>query len=114
MATIRKRGAKYEVQVRRTGFPPVTKSFHKLSDAREWAGLIETQADRQELSPDRKVLSLITLADLVSRYRDTVLPNNKGGHVETIMLNAFLRHPICKKNLADLSLRTSQHGETRG
>ena len=123
MATIRKRSAKYEVQVRRKGFPAVTKSFHKLSDAREWARLVEIQADRQELRPDRKVLASITLEDLISRYRETVLPNNKSGHVEAIMLNAFLRHPICKKTLAELSpsdfsawkderLAPRQHGKT--
>ncbi len=96
MASIRKKGSKYEVQVRRQGFPHRSKCFHKLSDAREWARLIETQADRQELGPDRKSLEGITMSDLITRYRDTVLPNNKGGAVETIMLNAFLRTVVVK------------------
>jgi len=56
-----------------------------------------------ELGPDRTALANTTLSQLVIRYRDTVLPLNKSGHVEAIMLNAFLRHPICKKTLADLS-----------
>ena len=65
---------------------------------------METKADRQELSPDSKALKSITLADLVRRYRDTVLPGKKCCEVETIILNAFLRHPICKKTLNDLTV----------
>jgi integrase len=103
MASIRRLRDKHQVQIRRKGFPTVTKTFHRLADAKEWARMMERQADRAELGPDRKVLKDIELADLVRRYRDEVLPGNKGGEVETIMLNAFLRHPICKKTLADLS-----------
>ncbi|RWQ20555.1 MAG: site-specific integrase [Mesorhizobium sp.] len=103
MATIRRRGQKYEAQIRRSGFPPVSKSFHKLSDAKEWARLIETQADRQELAPSRKSLETTILSDLVIRHRDEVVPTKKGGDVETIVLNAFLRHPICKQKLSTLS-----------
>jgi integrase len=103
MATIRKHRGKFQVQIRRKGFSPLTRTFLKLSDAKEWATLQERQADRGELGPDRKVLETLTLADLVTRYRDEVLPGKKGGKVEAIMLSAFLRHYICKKRLSDLT-----------
>ena len=74
MASISKHRDKYQVRVRRKGFPTISKSFHRLSDAKEWARMMEIKADRQELSPDSKALKSITLADLVRRYRDTVLP----------------------------------------
>jgi len=74
-----------------------------LADAKEWARLMETQADRQELAPSRKELGSITLGDLVRRYRDEVVPTKKGANIETIILDAFLRHRICKKTLSDLS-----------
>jgi len=61
---------------------------------------MEVQADRQELEPDRKVLDTISLADLVKRYRDEVVAKKKSKDVEAIVLNAFLRHPICKKPLS--------------
>ena len=64
---------------------------------------METQADRQELAPSRKPLETTALADLVIRYRGEVVPAKKGADVETIVLNAFLRHPICKKKLSDLT-----------
>ncbi|ANT53448.1 integrase [Mesorhizobium amorphae] len=102
MASIRKRGQRYHVQVRRIGFATRTKSFTKRSDATEWARLIEGQIDRQELAPCRKTLKDITLADLVTRYRDEVVPTKRGGDVETIVLNSFLRHSICRKVLSEL------------
>jgi hypothetical protein len=57
---------------------------------------MERQADRQELPISRHTLQHITLGDLVTRYRDTVTPKKKGGRDEGIVLNAFLREPICK------------------
>lgn len=102
MATFRKRGRKYQAQVRRWGCPAITKSFHSLKDAKEWARHIETLQDRRELAPDLKQLEQIHLADLVVRYRNEVVPNKKGAKIETIVLNAFLRHPICKKTISNL------------
>lgn len=104
MASIRRHRDKFQVRIRRHGFPTLTKTFSTHADAKEWATLQERQADRGELGPDRKALEGITLASLVERYRDTVLPGKKGGAGETIMLNAFLRHSICKKTLANLSV----------
>ncbi len=103
MATIRKRGNRYHVQVRRKGYPAHTKSFLDLADAKKWARLKETEADRQEFPIDRKALSGISLSSLVERYQEEVVPSKKGAEIEAIILNAFLRHPICKKTLADLS-----------
>lgn len=104
MATFRKRNGKWQVQVRRQGSPIQSRSFLSKADADEWAREMERRHDRQELGPDRKVLKSITLAELVERYRDEVLPNKpKSKEVETIILNRFLRHPICRKPLSDLT-----------
>ncbi len=105
MATIRKRGGRYQVQVRRKGFSPVTRSFLLKSNANEWARHVETQADRQELAPNRKILERLTLGDLVSRYRDSVIPTLRAADKEIYIVNAFLRHAICKKTLAELSTK---------
>lgn len=103
MATIRKRGTKFQAQIRRHGFAEFSKTFHKLADAKEWARCLEIQADRQELPPSRKLLSTTTLAQLVLRYQKDVIPGKKGAEIEMIILNAFLRHPICRKRLCDLN-----------
>lgn len=103
MASIRKRNGKFQVQVRRTGQSTVSRSFNRLADAKEWARLKEAQADRQELAPSRKELATLKLSDLVIRYRDEVVPTKRGAEVERIILNAFLRHPICNKRLSELT-----------
>ena len=47
MATIRKRGGKWQVQVRRQGMHPASRSFALKSDAARWARQTETEADRK-------------------------------------------------------------------
>lgn len=104
MANIRKRGNRYQVQVRRKGQSSATRSFTRLSDAKEWARLIETQADRQELAPNRKALEKTKLSTLVKRYKQDVVPTLRAADREMYVLDAFLRHPICNKTLASLSV----------
>jgi len=115
MATIRKlKSGKWNVQVRRQGYEPRSKSFLAKSDALEWARGIERQLDRQELGPDKRALKDITLAELVERYRDEVLPKKRSCRTETIELNRFLRYPIAKKSLFDLQPRDfAQHRDQR-
>jgi hypothetical protein len=95
MATIRRRGSKYHVQIRRKGLRSLTHSFHTLKDAQAWARHKETQADRHDLPPDLDQLRDITLGQLVIRYRDSVSIRKRTCHTERIVLNAFLRRPIC-------------------
>lgn len=103
MATIRRRGVKWQVQVRRVGHRFVSRSFHVLKDAETWARQTEVQADRYDLPNDSKALQRITLAELVERYRDTVSVKKRGCDVERIVLNAFLRHHISRKLLSEIS-----------
>lgn len=105
MATIRKRADKWQVQIRRRGFPAVVRSFLLQADAKEWARHQERIADRGELGPDRKVLERITLGDLVRRYKAEIVPTKKGKEIEEIILTTFLRHSICNKRLSDLGTR---------
>lgn len=111
MATIRRRGNKYQVQVRRKGQSPVSRSFLVRKDAETWARQMEVQADRHELPGDRKALGRITLGDLVRRYRETVTPRKRGSEPERIVLTAFLRHPICGKSLS--AIRTADFAAYR-
>ena len=103
MATIRKRNDRWQVQVRRQGFAPVARSFRLRTDAQEWAREMERQADRNDLPQLQDTLSDLSLGDLVKRYRDFVVPEKKGAEVEIIVLNAFLREPICKRPLSKLT-----------
>jgi integrase len=102
MATVRKHRDKWQVQVRRAGIRPISKSFTLRQDALEWARHLERQADRHELPTDPRVLQNVTLGDLVRRYRDTVSPRKKTAATEAIVLNVFLTRQICCRRLSEL------------
>jgi hypothetical protein len=102
MATIRKRGAKWQVQIRRVGVRAISRSFHVRKDAEAWARQMEVQADRRDLPSDPKALQGVTLGQLVERYRDNVSVRKPGYEIERIVLNAFLRHRICRKSLSEI------------
>jgi integrase len=104
MATFRARGNRWNVQVRRKGHPALTRSFTNRRDAERWARFMEAQLERGEVvGTDAARLDQLTLAELVTRYRDTVSIRKKGGAIERIVLTAFLRDRICQKRLSQLS-----------
>ena len=102
MATLRKRGDRWQVQVRRKGRTPISRSFKLKSEALVWAREQELEAD-QGRPQVHKTLKGITVADIVSRYRDEVVPRKRGADRETLTLNAFLRHPLARVALSDVT-----------
>lgn len=102
MATIRQRGKKWQVQVRRAGSGAVSKSFLRRKDADAWARQMEIQADRSELPADSSVLKVVTLADPITHYRKEVTPKKRGGKIEDAVLAQMLADPICKMPLSIL------------
>ena len=46
MATIRKRCSRYNVQIRKEGYPSITKTFTRISVAKKWANSIEADMER--------------------------------------------------------------------
>jgi hypothetical protein len=91
LATIRKRSGKWHIQVRRAGIGSRNRTFNLKSDGEQWARQIEQEFDRHGLAVDLKSLRSITLADLIIRYRDTVVVKKRSCENETVMLNACLR-----------------------
>lgn len=83
MATIRKRGTKWQVIVRRHGVAPLTRSFTYKCDAQEWARTLETQADRRGLPADPRILDSMTIGDVLTRYRNEVVSEKRSKNVET-------------------------------
>ena len=94
MATVRKRRDKWQVQIRRAGARPISKSFTVKKDALAWARQAEVQADRAELPADPKILHRETLGELVQRYNSqlqtTVLQYDC---VRAIALSHHMRRP---------------------
>lgn len=103
MASIRKREGKYQVQVRRNGFAPFVRTFHRKSDAEEWARFMETKADRGELPTPTRVLDRFTIKNVIERYRDEISVKKKSHNTEIFILNAFLRQPMAEYALARIS-----------
>ena len=63
---------------------------------------MEAQADLHDLPPNLNQLKNTTVGQLVVRYRDTISIHKRTGDTERIVLNAFLRRPICSLRLSDV------------
>lgn len=61
----------YRVQIRRKGFPPVTATFERKTDADDWAKATETDMKRRRYFPQHEA-ERRTLAELVERQLETV------------------------------------------
>jgi integrase len=106
MATLRKRGTKWQVQVRRDGHPNVSKTFHLREDALKWAREQERRIDRGELvcTAAAPLASKLTLADVLSRYECDVLPIKRTRGVnERFHLRPILRHALGTLSIAQLT-----------
>lgn len=102
MATIRKRAGKWQVQIRRSGTRHLSKSFLIRKDADTWARHMEARADRDDLPVDVRQLRQVLLGDLVLRYRQEITPKKQGANVEAVVLEKFMRDPICSLKLSEL------------
>jgi integrase len=103
MATFIKRGGKYQAVIRRKGFPTSSRTFHRKSDAKEWARHMEIKADRGELPTPIRFLEGYKVRDILERYRDEVTAKKRSADTETYIINAFLRQPIAKLTLAQVN-----------
>ena len=103
MATLRRRGQRWQVQVRRKGRAPVSRSFHSKYDAVVWAREQEFGADKGRPQV-HTTLRGITVADIVVRYRDEIVPRKRGADREALTLNAFLRHPLARVALCEVTV----------
>ena len=76
MATIRKRGDhQYEVQVRRLGFPRLTKTFLTKRDAELWAWNVESEI-RRNVFVDAREAEKWTISDLIAKFKTDYAPHH--------------------------------------
>ena len=66
MGAIRKRNGKYQVQIRRDGVPPLSKTFTMKKDAVVWVRGIEARIDAGETNVSAPKAT--SLGDLITRY----------------------------------------------
>ena len=80
MASIRKRGKSWQVQVRSRKTGAISKSFHRKGDAERWA--IEQEALIQTGQFAQIQIQDLNLADLMQTYVEKVTPTKKGAGQE--------------------------------
>ena len=68
MASITKRGAVWQVRVRRKGAPLVVRTFDLRADAEAWAGEIEREFRRGNIAALRQDAQRFTVTEVLDRY----------------------------------------------
>ena len=112
MATLRKRGSKWHVQVSRSG-QSMTRSFTHKADAEAWGRKTERDIDTDDLSNSDR-LSRIFLRELLERYSSEVLPKKRSGVIEQFFVDRFLQHSIAALPLSRLGpIHISQYRDER-
>ncbi len=99
MATIRKRGDKWQVRIQLTGFEEVSKSFMLRSDAEAWGKLTEAEMIRGVFIK-RTDAERTTLSDALDRYEREVTPGKRGADIEKVRITKWKRHKLAKKTMA--------------
>lgn len=101
MATIYKRGKRWQAQIRRHGYPPLTRSFRTKADAERWVRDQEAEMDRGEWVDTREA-ARTTLADALERYQREVIPRKKSQSQERGRVRVWLRSGLQDYALTNL------------
>ncbi len=103
MASITKRATGYQAEIRRRGFPTVSKMFKTKRDAEAWARAYETEMDRGDYV-DRTEAERTTLGELLERYMREVTPHKKSADSETIRVKRLIREEsLCQHKATALT-----------
>ncbi|GAB1369912.1 site-specific integrase [Azonexus hydrophilus] len=102
MAAIVQRGEKWQAKVRRDGYPGVSKTFARKSDAEAWARAQEAEMDRGAWR-DRSSADSTTLYKLLERYLADVVPTKRGAAVETLRIKTLMSDKLTLHKLSALS-----------
>jgi hypothetical protein len=96
MATIRRRGTTWQVQVRRHGHATLSRTFRLKADADRWARQKEAEIDRGELPVDTRVLRSHTRV-VMHRSRLRRLGNkNSPGFLPAALTYSLIACRVCQ------------------
>jgi integrase len=102
MASFTKRNGRWRARVRRSGLPPITKSFPTKTSALKWVQMVESNPDRfvsQHHSEDHQ---LRTVGDLFRKYEREITPQKKGRDKEKYRLRILQRSTLSGVTLSKL------------
>ena len=103
MATIRRRGTRWQVQIRRQNMGTLSRSFLRKADAEAWARQSEAALERGELIATPPPADPATFGDVLARYACSVVPEKRGAASERYRVQALQRHPIAARRIETLS-----------
>lgn len=102
MATVRKKGDhQWHVQVRRKGYPAVTKTFTARVDAEAWASVIESEMVRG-VFVDRSAAEATSLREALDRYRDEVSVLKKTHNKEKSIIRYWQASKLGGRSMASI------------
>lgn len=114
MATIRKRGTRWQAQVRIQDHAPVSKSFLQKADAEAWARQQEVEIERGDIQNSRRSLKAYSLADLLARYEAEITAKKRGAASECYRLKSLRRTSLAALTLDKLtSSAIAKHRDER-
>ncbi len=87
--------------MRRKGYPLLSKSFKKRTDAEAWAREVEAEMDRG-VFVSRKEAENTTLSGALERYEREVSSEKKGRRQEKARIERWKDHPLGKRALAQI------------
>ena len=105
MATITKRQNKWQVRIRLSNTPTITKTFNLKSHAAQWAREIENKIVCGNLGAVVQPTNE-TLGEVLDKYLHQITPQKKSSEIETIRIKRLMREPIASVQICRL---TPQH-----
>jgi hypothetical protein len=87
MATFRKRGSNWQVQVRVQGQNAISRSFTFKTDAERWAREAEASIERNDFQSPAKELQTVSLDEKLERYERVVTAKKERERVGSIQTN---------------------------
>ncbi len=102
MATIRKHHGKWQVIIRRKGFPHEYKSFATWTDANKHAQDSENKINKGQFE-DLSEAMKVSLHDALARYRDEICKTRKWGDLDSYRINKLQTFKIAQYSLARIN-----------
>lgn len=87
MATYRKRGEYWQVQIRKRGHPPQSRTFDTKAQGQRWAVMVEREMDERGITSGKN----ITAEQMLEKYRDEVCPLHRGEREDVVRINRVIR-----------------------
>ncbi len=107
MASIRRRGDVWQVQVRRRGVRALSRTFLHKRDAEIWARQIESTCDSgHPIESTKKTQSTETFGDLIRRYATTLASDPRPLNTEKQILGEVLRKWLADCKVSELNPET--------